>query len=348
VNIESGISALKGGGNPLSGAERSFFEPRLGADLSGVRVHAGPQAHEAASSINARAFTLGRDIAFARGEYSPGTEGGNRLMSHELAHVVQQDTMDGHLRRKIQVGRPREADDPMYGMDPDERNRMIQDLLDQLGGGFTVVRVSRGGGDVTGEVVRNPDCDDPNTVATGSKPVGNCCLCIMTGPLSGTWTIRVARNQWPHTRRGSGDIYIQATGSSFVSGHWSETGQRVERPRVATFAHELCGHAALHDLSAHPSGSRVTGRRHDPTIRLEHAVWGEQGLPPGQKRGLSTGAVHRGESFMRVVVSHYPFGRTSPYLLPSGERSKLDDAAIVARDRNLWVDIIGHSDPPAR
>jgi outer membrane protein OmpA-like peptidoglycan-associated protein len=53
-------------------------------------VHDGPQAHEAASSINARAFTLGSDIAFARGEHSPGTEGGDRLMAHELAHVVQQ------------------------------------------------------------------------------------------------------------------------------------------------------------------------------------------------------------------------------------------------------------------
>jgi hypothetical protein len=100
ANVESGISALKGGGKPLSGSERSFFEPRLGTDLSGVRVHDGPQAHDAANSINARAFTLGKDIAFAKGEYSPGTEGGNRLMAHELAHVMQRPSVP-LVQRKI-------------------------------------------------------------------------------------------------------------------------------------------------------------------------------------------------------------------------------------------------------
>lgn len=84
------IQALEGGGSPLSEGERTFFEPRFGADFSQVRVHTGPAAEEAASALNAQAFTLGSDIAFGPGRYAPGTEKGNRLMAHELTHVVQQ------------------------------------------------------------------------------------------------------------------------------------------------------------------------------------------------------------------------------------------------------------------
>jgi hypothetical protein len=40
--------------------------------------------------VNALAYTLGRDIVFARGEFAPGTHAGDRLLAHELTHVVQQ------------------------------------------------------------------------------------------------------------------------------------------------------------------------------------------------------------------------------------------------------------------
>lgn len=93
------IGAL-GGGRPLASAERAFFEPRFGADLSPVRVHDGPAADRASSAIDARAFSIGNDIAFARGEYSPGSDGGRRLMAHELAHVLQQGPARRSIRRK--------------------------------------------------------------------------------------------------------------------------------------------------------------------------------------------------------------------------------------------------------
>lgn len=76
-----------GRGQPLARVERAFFEPRMGTDLSSVRVHDGPAADKANRAINARAFTLGNDIAFAKGEHRPGTEAGRHLMAHELAHV---------------------------------------------------------------------------------------------------------------------------------------------------------------------------------------------------------------------------------------------------------------------
>jgi hypothetical protein len=74
---------------PLPAGERAYFEPRFGRDLSDVRIHTDEAAASASSGINARAFTLGSDIAFARGEYAPGHREGRRLIAHELAHVMQ-------------------------------------------------------------------------------------------------------------------------------------------------------------------------------------------------------------------------------------------------------------------
>jgi hypothetical protein len=83
------------GGRSLHGAERSFFEPRLGADLSHVRVHEGPDAHVAAASVGARAYTVGHHIVLGRESYGPASSAGRRLMAHELTHVLQQDGATG-------------------------------------------------------------------------------------------------------------------------------------------------------------------------------------------------------------------------------------------------------------
>ena len=72
----------------------------MGYDLGDVRVHSGTVAAEAARSVNARAYTLGRDIVFDEGEYAPATSGGMGLLAHELAHVVQQQGGPGVVQRK--------------------------------------------------------------------------------------------------------------------------------------------------------------------------------------------------------------------------------------------------------
>lgn len=89
-DIESGMNALKGGGQPLSSSARSFFEPRFGYDFGGVRVHRDARGAELCRSIGARAFTLGRNICFAEDRDSNETSSGKRLLAHELTHVVQQ------------------------------------------------------------------------------------------------------------------------------------------------------------------------------------------------------------------------------------------------------------------
>ena len=88
--INSQIAALRGGGQPLPPSLRAFFEPRFGTDFSQVRVRTDYQTAEAARSIQARAFTIGRDIAFGAGHFAPETLEGKRLLAHELTHVVQQ------------------------------------------------------------------------------------------------------------------------------------------------------------------------------------------------------------------------------------------------------------------
>jgi peptidoglycan hydrolase-like protein with peptidoglycan-binding domain len=82
-------SALQNG-QPLAPAARSFLEPRFGRDLGHVSVHTNDAAADSARALNARAYTVGSDIAFDRGEYQPGTREGQRLLAHEITHTFQQ------------------------------------------------------------------------------------------------------------------------------------------------------------------------------------------------------------------------------------------------------------------
>jgi len=88
----SGVDAFrvplqpKSGGNPLPEDVRAKMETAFGADFSDVRVHVG---HEA-SRIGAIAYTWGSSIHFAPGHYNPHTLQGQKVLGHELWHVVQQ------------------------------------------------------------------------------------------------------------------------------------------------------------------------------------------------------------------------------------------------------------------
>jgi hypothetical protein len=79
-----------GGGSGLDTGTRTSMESQFGHDFSGVKVHQGPQAADAAKSVQAQAFTVGDDIVLGAGK-SPSDE---RTMAHELTHVVQQRSGD--------------------------------------------------------------------------------------------------------------------------------------------------------------------------------------------------------------------------------------------------------------
>ncbi|TVT74360.1 MAG: DUF4157 domain-containing protein, partial [Denitromonas halophila] len=86
-------------GRPLDPSLRRVFEPRFGRDFGDVRIHTDAQAHASAQAVGARAYTVGRHVAFAGGQYAPGTLAGRQLLAHELTHVVQQRGGAAVLRR---------------------------------------------------------------------------------------------------------------------------------------------------------------------------------------------------------------------------------------------------------
>ncbi|HEX2202470.1 MAG TPA: DUF4157 domain-containing protein, partial [Longimicrobium sp.] len=105
--LQARIGALRGG-EPLPAAERAFMEPRFGHDFSRVRVHTGAEAARTAGALGARAFTLGRDVVFAEGQYRPAAAPARRLLAHELAHVVQQEASGepGIVQREFALAPP--------------------------------------------------------------------------------------------------------------------------------------------------------------------------------------------------------------------------------------------------
>jgi hypothetical protein len=82
---------LRSPGQPLDGASRAFMEPRFGYDFSRVRVHADSRATKSAEAVNAQAYTVGSNIVFGPNQGGSGNSAHQRLLAHELAHVVQQD-----------------------------------------------------------------------------------------------------------------------------------------------------------------------------------------------------------------------------------------------------------------
>jgi hypothetical protein len=88
-SVQSTIDSTRGSGASLDRGVSERLSPSLG-DLSDVRVHTDQTAHELNHAVSARAFATGTDVYFAQDQYKPNTSDGDRLIAHELAHVVQQ------------------------------------------------------------------------------------------------------------------------------------------------------------------------------------------------------------------------------------------------------------------
>jgi hypothetical protein len=97
---------LRSPGQPLDAETLSVFEPRFGHDFSQVRVHTDSNATQSARAVNARAYTVGRDIVFGGGQYAPETHQGRRLLAHELTHTVQQGTHATPADSTLELGSP--------------------------------------------------------------------------------------------------------------------------------------------------------------------------------------------------------------------------------------------------
>lgn len=78
-------------GQALPSELRASLEPAVGQSLDDVRVHTDAAAGEAADTLEADAFAVGRHLVFTPGRYAPGTRQGDHLIAHEVAHAAQQD-----------------------------------------------------------------------------------------------------------------------------------------------------------------------------------------------------------------------------------------------------------------
>lgn len=105
--VSAKVKAIQGG-ESLPSKTKSFFEAKLNADLSKVRIHNSDEANLLATRIGAKAFTYKNNIAFKNGEYKPESVEGKHLLAHELTHVIQQGNSNG-IFREAQPDRREEA-----------------------------------------------------------------------------------------------------------------------------------------------------------------------------------------------------------------------------------------------
>jgi hypothetical protein len=95
---------LASAGRPLEPAVQRDMEHRFGYDFTRVRVHSDALAAGSARDVHAHAYTVGHDVVFNEGRYSPGTQEGRQLIAHELTHVVQQNATMALQRNKVPEG----------------------------------------------------------------------------------------------------------------------------------------------------------------------------------------------------------------------------------------------------
>ena len=94
---------LSAPGYPLDPLTRGIMEPRFGYDLSHVRIHTDGKAAESARAVRAQAYTVGNEVVFGEGEYSPRTPAGQTLLAHELVHTLQQSRSAGVVHRQTML-----------------------------------------------------------------------------------------------------------------------------------------------------------------------------------------------------------------------------------------------------
>lgn len=88
----------------MDGETLDFMAARFGYNFSDVQIHRDEEAASRAGRLNARAFTVGNHIYFNRNEYKPATQGGMRLLAHELTHTLQQGGQNVMVQKEDQKG----------------------------------------------------------------------------------------------------------------------------------------------------------------------------------------------------------------------------------------------------
>jgi hypothetical protein len=317
---DAATTSVASGGAPLTEAQRAYFEPRFGRDLSRVRVHTNGEAQRASRLINARAFTVGQNIGFASGEYAPTSTVSQKLLAHELTHTLQQRDVSDGIQRKLAVEKPTSKIANPGGTGVDQTNAATaQQYLDVLcPSGAPSVAVS-------GEVSLGASLCQ--TVILGVSPffgpaipvrlaaltstaTGCGCLCDIINSAN-IWTILIDDTSWPHTDfnnpKASEDPTSGGTGGRVTApspnspnlwGAAAVSGKNLDIDPWLVLGHELCGHAWMGDHGGH--GIDKTAQRgrggHQATVARENLIRSEHGI---EARG-SFKDPNCGESYSRL------------------------------------------------
>jgi hypothetical protein len=274
---------LAASGQRLDAATREDMEQRFGHDFSQVRVHHNSAAEHSAQEIGAMAYTIGQDIVFGAGHYSPSTRSGRFTLAHELAHVVQQQGGSEVAQKRTDPGERTEAAPVQLSGEgrPTLRRRLVVNPTDTVplapgtaGPARTLVNAVGGllrdtcptGGftiDAASGVVSGPSrfCEWHPPLVPGkteadisSTPAGCKCLCDVVNntktttvgfTAGGPGTSPGSRPASAAPVAGSGGVRTDAQVSidPRFQGQYRISGKWVDVPFHLLFSHELCGHA---------------------------------------------------------------------------------------------------------
>jgi len=300
-SAQKAVNAL-GPGRPLSAPDRAFYEPRLNADLSAVRLHENAAADTAARAMDAQAFTLGTDIAFAKGERR---RGGVELLAHELAHAAERAPQ---VRRRLWVRAPL-AQIPRPGGRGLRQTigQTVQTYLDRIcSAGHP--RVERNG---------RIRLDENFCADRRQSTLGGCdCMCALIRSRN-NWRIIVRdtphfgsnpSNRWDddqaaRTRRSGGTgglIFVPSPNNPREYGAASITGDIVAMENWELLQHEICGHARLADTGSHPEEEEGAVRQgHGTVVPITNAMNDQRPGARRPHRGHLVQHPYCGESFYR-------------------------------------------------
>jgi uncharacterized protein DUF4157 len=131
AGVESPLvqEVLSSSSAPMKSTTRADMEDKFQEDFNNVRIHTDAKANESARILNAHAYTKGEHLVFNKGEFAPGTAHGERVLTHELAHVVEQ-------RRKRSAATVRRY--PLPPAAPDPEKELGEKLVGQFPTGVAV------------------------------------------------------------------------------------------------------------------------------------------------------------------------------------------------------------------
>jgi len=238
-DIESAINQQRGRGSALPDIFRSKVEQAIGADFGGVRVHTDQEADTLSRSLSARAFTTGNDIFFKKGEYNPSSTEGQKLITHELTHTIQQGSSSsfGQMKPLNLVSQnqcsneilQRDGEDTLDTKDPLPSSK--EDLQDDVGLYYGLERGYRGV--TTGRLKKlreaaGVDMDNTPlpTIDQYNKAVGiNEVMGSPTKPAKGIFKVREALNDpdnWDTIMKPPTDAQFQTPRNRTLVAKWKD------------------------------------------------------------------------------------------------------------------------------